>query len=54
MRSRGIARSAAQRMLVSAFAAEIVNTVEIPAVQHWITGLLAQRLSTLGDEASPA
>ena len=58
MRSRGIARNAAQRMLVGAFAAEIVNAVEIPAVQQWLNGLLARRLSTLGNapgnEAAPA
>ena len=43
--SRGIDRQAARRMLTQAFAADVLNRIELPALRSYLEAQAAQRLS---------
>ncbi len=49
MRSRGIPATEARRLLISSFADQMVDLVEIDAIRAWITARLGHDLAQLGE-----
>jgi Fe-S cluster assembly protein SufD len=51
LRTRGLDRRDAERLLTLAFARAIVDLTPIPAVEEWLAGLVTARVGTLIEEA---
>jgi Fe-S cluster assembly protein SufD len=47
LRTRGIGREEARRILIEAFVREVVELVELPAVREHVLSRLARRLAML-------
>jgi Fe-S cluster assembly protein SufD len=54
LRSRGIDEESARRMLVSAFAGQIVGSIQFPALREHLAALLRRRLGGLADDGRAA
>jgi Fe-S cluster assembly protein SufD len=55
LRTRGIPEAAARGMLTYAFATEMVDRIDVPALQSWVAPRVADRLgAVLGDDTAAA